>query len=308
MAIVRRVEPSGSVPTKVGERRPLVEMWLQGRSPRTLAAYQDDLRNFATFLGASEGPKAADYLVSLSHAEANEVVLRYRNAQIESGLAPATINRRLAALRSLVKLANLLGHVHWLLGVENIKHEKYRDTAGPGEMKIEKMLAYCEGRRPAIKAERDIAILRLMFDMGLRRGEVAELGVEHLNLAERRLSVLGKGRTERVTYTIPTIVAAALSAWIDVRPLTPLLFGIETGHGIWNIVKKIGEKAGVGKVWPHGLRHSGITRALDVTGGDVRAVQKFSRHKNVNTLMIYDDNRRDMFGDVAERASQRGKK
>jgi integrase/recombinase XerC len=43
---------------------------------------------------------------------------------------------------------------------------------------------------------------------------------------------------------------------------------------------------------PHRIRHSAITAALDATGGDARKVQKLSRHKNLNTLMIYDDNRR----------------
>jgi integrase/recombinase XerC len=41
---------------------------------------------------------------------------------------------------------------------------------------------------------------------------------------------------------------------------------------------------------PHCIRHSAIT-ALDATDGNVRKVQKLSRHKNLNTLMIYNDNR-----------------
>ncbi|WP_175429998.1 hypothetical protein [Azospirillum argentinense] len=46
-------------------------------------------------------------------------------------LTPATINRRLSALRSLVQLANLLGMVAWKIEVENVVAELYRDTAGP---------------------------------------------------------------------------------------------------------------------------------------------------------------------------------
>ena len=49
---------------------------------------------------------------------------------------------------------------------------------------------------------------------------------------------------------------------------------------------------------PHRIRHSAITTALDVTGGDVRRVQKLSRHSNLNTLMIYDDNRRNAQGEI----------
>jgi integrase/recombinase XerC len=65
-----------------------------------------------------------------------------------------------------------------------------------------------------------------------------------------------------------------------------------TGDGIRKIVVRHSEKAGIKKqMSPHRIRHSAITAALDATDGDVRKVQKLSRHRNLNTLMIYDDNR-----------------
>ena len=51
---------------------------------------------------------------------------------------------------------------------------------------------------------------------------------------------------------------------------------------------------------PHRIRHSAITTALDKTDGDVRKVQKLSRHANLNTLMIYDDNRLNAQKDMTE--------
>jgi integrase/recombinase XerC len=65
------------------------------------------------------------------------------------------------------------------------------------------------------------------------------------------------------------------------------------------IVAAASEVAGVGTVRPHGLRHAAITHALDVAGGDVRRVAKFSRHRDLRTLTIYDDNRTDLAGEVA---------
>ncbi|MEG4585383.1 hypothetical protein QUA54_09220 [Microcoleus sp. MOSTC5] len=53
-------------------------------------------------------------------------------------------------------------------------------------------------------------------------------------------------------------------------------------------------------MFPHRIRHSVITAALDATDGNVRKVQKLSRHKNLNTLMIYDDNRGRDQQDVTE--------
>lgn len=51
-------------------------------------------------------------------------------------------------------------------------------------------------------------------------------------------------------------------------------------------------------VFFHRIRHSSITEALNLTNGDVRKVQKLSRHSNLNTLMIYDDNRQNLQGEV----------
>jgi integrase len=67
------------------------------------------------------------------------------------------------------------------------------------------------------------------------------------------------------------------------------------------IIVRHSEKAGIDKqMSPHRIRHSAITAALDATDGNVPKVQKLSRHKNMNTLMIYDDNRGRDQQDVTE--------
>jgi integrase/recombinase XerC len=55
---------------------------------------------------------------------------------------------------------------------------------------------------------------------------------------------------------------------------------------------------------PHGLRHAGITAALDATHGDVRSVQAYSRHRDVRTILRYDDARTDTAGTVARRVAE----
>ncbi len=51
----------------------------------------------------------------------------------------------------------------------------------------------------------------------------------------------------------------------------------------WEMLRELSESLGI--------LHSTITAALDATNGNARKVQKLSRHRNLNTLMIYDDNR-----------------
>ncbi|CAC5339815.1 tyrosine-type recombinase/integrase [Planktothrix agardhii] len=65
------------------------------------------------------------------------------------------------------------------------------------------------------------------------------------------------------------------------------------------MIRKFSQKAGISKpMSPHRVRHSSITAALDATGGDVRRVQKLSRHNDVNILMAYDDNRQNAQGEI----------
>ncbi|MCI0339714.1 MAG: hypothetical protein L0216_00955 [Planctomycetales bacterium] len=110
----------------------LVEAFLAGRNPRTLAAYRSDLEDFQTFLGAEDLPTAAGRLLGHGHGEANGTALAYRAALIERKLSPSTASRRPTALRCIVRLARLLGMVPWTLEVESVKSEPYRDTRGPG--------------------------------------------------------------------------------------------------------------------------------------------------------------------------------
>jgi len=225
----------------------------------------------------------------------------------ERELASATINRRLAALRSLVKLARVLGLITWELEVEGVKGAAYRDTRGPGIEGFRKMMDLLEQTHNA-KAVRDRAILRLLFGMALRRGEVVSLDLSHVDMEGARLSVMGKGRTQREALSIPPKVLDSLRAWIDARgkhdgPLFVSLDRAHRGHrldgsAVFRMVSELGRAVGL-DTRPHGLRHAGITAALDRTNGNTRAVQRFSRHKKLETLGLYDDNRQDLGGEVA---------
>ena len=94
----------------------LIERFLAGRSPNTRQAYADDLADFAAWLGLAP-PAAVAQLLDADGGAANGLALDYLNHLRELGRSRATVNRRLAALRSLVKLARLLGLVTWSIEV-----------------------------------------------------------------------------------------------------------------------------------------------------------------------------------------------
>jgi integrase/recombinase XerC len=65
------------------------------------------------------------------------------------------------------------------------------------------------------------------------------------------------------------------------------------------MVAWLGGRAGL-RTWPHVLRHTAVTQALQLTNGDFRKVARFSRHADIRTIQHYDDNREDLGGQVAQ--------
>lgn len=292
----------------------IIQAWLQGRNPLTLAAYRADLEALRVFLNMPTVDKAAAYLMENGPGHANHLAGAFRAYLLEQqALAPATVNRRLAALRSLVRVAGMLGKVTWRLDVPAVRSESYRETSGPGRDVVWQIIADLNRKADPI-SRRNLALVRCLYDLGLRRGEAVALDVADLNLEAGTVKVKGKGRTEKTPLTLPHSTAAALSAWLAVRgsssgPLfTALSYNARgqrlTGRGVACIMRRLGEPQGV-HLRPHGIRHTAITDALDATNGDVRAVQRFSRHKSLAILSRYDDNRQDLGGEVARMIADR---
>lgn len=301
----------GELPARGVDVHRLMNDFFTGLTKETLRAYRCDLQDFRACVGVATVEEAARVLLSHGSGEANARVIEYKAHLVGRGLSAATINRRLAALRSLVKLARTVGMVPWKLEIRGLKTETYRDTRGPGRDGLVLMLKALSSRNDA-KATRDYAILRLLYDLALRRGEVARLDVEDVDLDTGELSILGKARTQRETRSLPDPTKTAVEKWLKVRgeESGPLFRNFDragkgsrlTDNAIYKIVRALGNSVGV-KVRPHGLRHTAITEALDLMGGDFRAVQRYSRHRDPRVLNLYDDNRIDLAGEVARRVA-----
>jgi integrase/recombinase XerC len=289
----------------------LLDSFFSGKSERTIEAYRRDLEDFRQFLGAENINETARVFLS-EQGIANSIALSYTKRLIEKGLQSTTINRRLAALRSLSQMAKMLGMIPWTLQVKNRKIEAYRDTKGPGIENFKKILDLTE-TRGGVKGIRDKTILRLLFDLGLRRGEVVTLDVADLDLERKTIQVMGKGRTQKTELTLPAPTIASLTEWLKVRGdfSGPLFLNLDrarkgegriTGKSIYRLVRGLGEKIGI-KTRPHGIRHSAVTEAVKKAqrnGMDLEEVLDFSRHKDVRTLMIYRDRERNVQGKLSE--------
>jgi len=295
----------------------LVTAFFSNKSKCTCRAYRTDLEAFSKFLNVKTIITAIRILLESGQGPANLIILKYKSSLLESGKRSNTINRNLSSIRSLVSLARTIGLVNWSLEIKNEPIEPYRDCSGPGKSNIKKMLDHL-GNSSSKKSTRDIAIVRCAYDLGLRRNEIVTLDLSDVDFENNKIKILGKGRREKETLSLPQTTRDSLKAWIEVRgtqdgPLFVSLWRAYhgqpkrlSGDGLRYLIQDLGEKLNL-KVRPHGLRHSSITSCIQlaqINNFDLCEVMSFSRHRSLSTLQIYHDRNRDSQGQLATLVSQ----
>jgi integrase/recombinase XerC len=281
----------------------ILEFWRARRKKSTLAEYEQDLELFREWIGAVDQRTAVKLLLQ-SQAKANRLLLAYANHLEAEGKATATIRRRIyGGLAAVVSVGNTLGLISWRLAVPLPRIQKSRDTKGPPDEVIAALLDHFDKdaagtRNWGFLAVRNRAAVYLMLGNGLRRGEVLGLDIEHVDLKERTVNILGKGQIDRNKVPITPKVAEVLAAWITVRakhgwpPTGPVftnyLGGRLTGVGLYKVIRTAAAAAGVPNAKPHGFRHRAITQVVKEKGA--ASAFAFARHSNMTMTMRYVDN------------------
>ncbi len=277
------------------------------RAPKTVEAYRRDLSHFARWLGAAP-----------SRATTQDLE-RYVAQLRADGLAPATIARRIAALRGLYRHLLLLGTRADNPAVELMPPRRARKlprTLSPGE--AERLIEAANGTTP--RALRDSAIVELLYGAGLRVSELVSLERTSVQLEERLVRCVGKGGKERVVPIGRRAVEALRRYASRGRPhldrrRRPELFlnakgGPLTRAGVFLILRGIAAKAGLDpqRVHPHLLRHSFATHLLE-GGADLRSVQEMLGHADLTTTELYthvsDARRRELYFQAHPHARRR---
>lgn len=295
--------------------RALATLLADSRSPQTRAAYASDLRDFFRWRGDGHGlvtPEAVEALCRIDNTGEMSLLLNRYKAHLRDDrkLSEATVNRRLAALRSLLHLARTLGAPCPDPGglVKSEKVVGYRDTRGPALRAAAQLVAAPD--RATAKGKRDYAILLLLCENALRRNEIISADVGDFRPDEKRLFILGKGRgSQKQPVTLSDVATAALADHLKTRGTpgsdAPLFLNASvafavgqrlSGKGLAKLVDTYGRRVIGRPLHPHALRHMAITATLDATGGDLRTAQRLSRHTDIRTLQFYDDNREDLQG------------
>jgi integrase/recombinase XerC len=270
-------------------------------SAHTLRSYRSDLTDFQRFLieRGIAGFAGAD----------SRVVRAWLAALHARGLDPASIGRKLAALRSCSR---------FLVRRGVLERNHAREVRSPRQPKklvsflpTDEATQLVEGRAiGGASRPRDVAILELLYASGLRVSELSGLDVDALDRTDRAVRVLGKGRKERIV-PFGEQAARALDAWLSLRgEQAGALFTNPRGRrltvrSIYTIVRRSARAAGITRpVSPHTLRHTFATHLLD-GGADLRMIQELLGHSRLSTTQRYTHVASDQLMKVYDRAHPR---
>lgn len=292
------------------------------RAARTIAAYLDDLRAFAAWFKQAHGEAPApDAVTPLD-------VREWKEFQNSRGAAPASVNRRLGALRSYFSWAFTQGLAPSVpttgirdkrrvpeapRSLERAKVRKLRQAA-------EDRILIADGKRRPIdmtatarEARRDRAMLLVFLGAGLRLGELCSLRLEDLTLRERGGELVvrrGKGDKWR-KVPLNRDVRSAVRDWLAVRPAEGAapLFIARRGKGLTpraaqRIVERIVKQAGLDpeEVSTHVLRHT-FAKSLIDAGEPLTKVQVLLGHESIATTARYTKPHAEDLASAVERIS-----
>lgn len=263
------------------------ELVAGGASAATRRAYRADLEELARFMGARDlGPAEVGYPAMRAFAAA----LSGR------GLAPATVARKLAAVRGLFDRLRAAGEVKQNPAdlLPNPKRQgKLPRVLSPDQ--IGRLLDAIPSSDPLVA--RDRAMFELAYASGLRCAEVVSLDADSIRLEDRSVRVIGKGSKERLVpvgdrarQALERYLARARPALTS--PAEPALFVSRTGRRLSpsDVTRRlrlhsqrIADAAGIS---PHVIRHSFATHMLE-GGADLRSIQELLGHESVSTTQVY---------------------
>jgi integrase/recombinase XerD len=265
----------------------------RGASQHTVAAYRRDLTDYVAFL-KERGVASPDAIT-------RDDVSGFIAALWARGLAPSTVERRVAAVKGfhkfLVRESVTENHPTARLPLPKVP-ERLPDVLSIDQ--VDRLLSQPFPDGPA--GLRDRAMLETLYGCGLRVSELTGLDLTDVDLAEGFVRVFGKGGKERVV-PVAGMARHALGAYLAhgrpyLRPKSSLR-GSDTAaiflntrgtrisrRGVFAIVRKYGARVGLESMHPHTLRHSFATHLLE-GGADLRALQEMLGHADISTTQVY---------------------
>lgn len=263
----------------------LVEL---GRSSKTISAYASDLGLFATWFKQSNGYELTPATIT------RQDVLEFRQHMAQAHHAPATINRRLAALRAYSEWAHRLGGAS--LNLANIKragsqaqapHWLDRREVAAIHRQLERAItSSTPGRKLA--AQRAWSMVTLVLNTGLRVSELLALELSDLEITDRKgmLTVrAGKGDKLR-RIPLNNQARQAITTWMELRAMDhPRLYCGLSARSFQVELAQLARRLGFA-ITPHILRHT-FAKSLIDSGVSPEKVATLLGHESIDTTRLY---------------------
>ena len=283
-------------------------------SPKTLDAYERDLRQFLQFMTGYLGhpPDLAD-LADLRPADLRGFLAERRRG----GAGARTLGRGLAGIRSFIRhlekhgLASSAG----LAATRAPKQPKTLPKPIPASKALQLADPQEQMRDEPWIAARDTAVISLLYGCGLRISEALSLTAEDLN-GGNSLVITGKGGKTRLVPLLP-VVRDAITEYRRLCPYSPadeepVFCGAKGGplrpEIIQRQIRKLRSALGLpDTATPHALRHSFATHLL-ANGGDLRTIQELLGHASLSTTQIYTGVDIDRLMDIYDKAHPSARK
>jgi site-specific recombinase XerD len=288
---IRPMETKTSAPNDIAELVGEFMIMLQAtnRSPRTIELYIRGVESLRAFLVSRGMPTAVD-TVAREHIESFFAWMLG-----DGGFAAASAKAYFDGIRQFFRWAEEEGEVEE--GRNPMRHVRPpKVIAQPPDVldveQIRALLKACDGR--TFEDRRDAALVRLLYDCGIRLSECTGLELGDVDLERRECRVLGKGRKERDVWFGAT-TAQALARYLRVRRQHPQatrsefwigLRGPMTPSGVRQTLERRGIEAGIGPVTPHRLRHS-FAHAWLTAGGEETDLMRLAGWSSRQMLQRY---------------------
>jgi len=260
----------------------------KGRSANTVTAYVTDIRQFSKWYAQTNGEDPTPATITTADIRDYKQFL-----MVTEKAAPATINRRLAAIKVWSE---------WAISISLIDRNPMR-VRGVNEQQlapkwldrrqqaallraIEKNLLAAHTANTKFLRLRDQSVVVVLLNTGLRIGELCSLEMSDITISERKGMILvrsGKGQKAR-KVPINQLARDAIREWLKIRPAGDLLFDV-TPRSVQRTLSEISQSSGL-DVTPHILRHSFAKNLID-SGVSLDQVATLLGHSSLDTTRIY---------------------
>ena len=184
------------------------------------------------------------------------------------------------------------------VGVKSFQQTSKHKVIGLNKQEVEKICQHLQTLDDTFKNTRLRVIVALLLFQGLRQIEICRLDVGDIDLANKRIYIVGKGQSDREPIHIHPETSKMLtkylkSSQVKYGPLLTHLNRQRSGYrlstrGLRKIFQALLEHLDINRT-THGTRHFYTTELIRYFKSDLTAVAKFTRHSNLEMLNVYND-------------------